>query len=101
MVGGLIALTCVKSDLNKCNATQMKLDMLQSHKAQLLHTKIKTAPHSIPSGKQLSQVYKEWITQQYKENEVCYVGIYVSVNNFLTVMLVPLFHRLQSLTMYL
>ena len=68
---------------------------------RIMHTKIKTAPHDIPSGKQLSQVYKEWIAQQYKENEVCYVGIYVSVNNFLTLMLIPLFHRLQSLTMYL
>ncbi len=53
---------------------------------RIMHTKIKTAPHDLPSRKQLSQVYKEWIAQQYKENKVSYGGIYVSVNNFLTVL---------------
>ena len=32
VVGGLVAWTRVKHDLDKCNATKMKLDMLQSHK---------------------------------------------------------------------
>ena len=32
VVGGLVAWTCVKNDLDKCNATKMKLDMLRSHK---------------------------------------------------------------------
>lgn len=36
----------------------------------IMHTKIKAAPHDITSGKQFSQAYKEWISQQYKENEV-------------------------------
>ena len=31
VVGGLVARTRVKNDLDKCNATKMKLDMLQSH----------------------------------------------------------------------
>ena len=32
VVSGLVAPTHVKNDLDKCNATKMKLDMLQSHK---------------------------------------------------------------------
>ena len=32
VVGGLVAWTRVKNHLDKCNATKMKLDMLQSHK---------------------------------------------------------------------
>ncbi len=46
---------------NKFNAMRKEI--------HIMHTKIKTAPREVPSGKQLSQIYKEWIAQQYKENE--------------------------------
>lgn len=67
---------------------------------RIMHTKIKTAPRDIPSGKQLNQVYKEWIAEQYKQNKVSNVCVSVSVNSFLTVMLIQIFHRLQNLTMF-
>jgi len=36
VVGGLVARTRVKNDLDKCNATKMKLDMLQTHKETVI-----------------------------------------------------------------
>lgn len=36
VVGRLNARTCIKNDLDKCNATKMKLDMLQNHKTAVI-----------------------------------------------------------------
>ena len=36
VVGGLIARARVKNELDKCNATRMKLDMLQSHRDTII-----------------------------------------------------------------
>ena len=36
----------------------------------IMYTQIKTFPHDIPSNKQLSDIYREWIALQYKECEV-------------------------------
>ena len=36
----------------------------------IMHTKIKTSPRDIPSGKQSNDVYRKWIALQYKESKV-------------------------------
>lgn len=68
---------------------------------RIMHTKIKTSPREIPSRMQLSQIYREWIAQQYKENKAGNLFCYIFVNKILIHIFQFECCRLPNLMMFL